>query len=109
MGYPIKAILFDLDDTLFDHHHSLRSGLSAVQAIYQPLQARPLDDLVLTYIDLIDALHLQVLQGRLTQDQARIQRLQSFFSKYDQQLPLDEIHSVATLYRQTYQDARQPI
>lgn len=109
MDYSIKAVIFDLDDTLFDHYHSLQAGLIALQKAHQSLQQWPLEDLTNTYIELIDSLHPQVLQGVLTQEQARIQRIRGFFLKYGQSLSVVEADSAATLYRETYRLARQPV
>ena len=105
MDYSIKAVLFDLDDTLFDHHHSMQAGLLAMQQAYAGLQRWPLQDLTNTYVELLESLHLQVLQGLLTPEQARIQRIQRFFLKYDQRLSLDAIPDSAILYREAYQAA----
>jgi len=109
MDDSTKAVLFDLDDTLFDHYHSLQAGLAVLQAKYQSLKTWPLEHLTNTYIELLEALHLQVLQGLVTKDQARIRRIQGFFLKYDQSLSLTEARSTARLYRKTYQAARQPV
>ena len=109
MNHNIKAVLFDLDDTLFDHHHSLQVGLLAIQKICPELQVWPLAHLTNTYVDLVESLHLQVLQGLLTLDQARIQRIQAFFLTYNRTLSLDEASVYAMLYRETYQAARQPV
>ena len=107
MTHAIKAVIFDLDDTLFDHYHSLRAGLVAIQKACADLQRYPLDDLTYTYIDLVESLHLQVLQGLLTLDEARIQRIRACFLKYGLALSMDEARAYALLYRETYQSARQ--
>lgn len=41
----LKAVLFDLDDTLFDHKHSRLKGLTALQRKYPQLATVPLADL----------------------------------------------------------------
>lgn len=110
MVNDIKAVIFDLDDTLFDHRHSLQAGLLALQkACPDSLQAWPLAHLTDTYVDLVESLHVQVLQGLLTPDQARIQRICAFFSTYGRVLSSDEAQIYAALYRETYQAARQPV
>jgi putative hydrolase of the HAD superfamily len=109
MSQSARAVIFDLDDTLFDHYHSVQSGLAALQNTYPNLQSYPLADLTQTYVELVEALHVQVLQGLLTNDQARIQRMQTFFGKYGGTLTLEEIQQAATFYRETYQSARQPV
>ena len=76
---PVKAVLFDLDDTLFDHLYSTRQGLQTVCQSYECLQHYAIDDLFVTYTRLLDEVHLRVLEGSLTSDEARIQRFQRFF------------------------------
>lgn len=104
-----RAVIFDLDDTLFDHYHSVQSGLLALQGAYPGLQEHHLNDLTETYVDLVETLHIQVLRGLLTIDQARIQRIQSFFLKHDRALSLDRAYQAASVYRAAYQAARQPV
>ena len=41
----MRAVLFDLDDTLFDHRHSCRAGLASLQASHVCLERLTLDDL----------------------------------------------------------------
>ncbi len=109
MNPNIKAVIFDLDDTLFDHYHSLQAGLLTIQKACPELQPWPLAHLTNTYVDLVESFHLQVLQGLLTLDQARIQRIQAFFLTYQRSLSFDEAQAYAMLYRETYQAARQPV
>jgi putative hydrolase of the HAD superfamily len=109
MDHSIKAVIFDLDDTLFDHRHSVQAGLRMLQQTNQNLQQWPLEDLTNTYTNLIDSLHPQVLQGLVTQEQARIQRMQGLFSRYNQPLSVDEARSSADRYRKAYRAARQPV
>jgi FMN phosphatase YigB (HAD superfamily) len=42
----LQLVLFDLDDTLFDHQHSRRCGLLALQHTYLSLAQIPLKTLV---------------------------------------------------------------
>ena len=105
----IKAVIFDLDDTLFDHYHSLQAGLATLQKAHSDLQAWPLSHLTNTYVELVESLHIQVLQGLIKPDQARIQRIRTFFLTYGRSLSLDEAHETASLYREAYQAARQPV
>lgn len=105
----IQAVIFDLDDTLFDHHHSLQAGLRAIQKNCPALHPYPLAELTHTYVDLVESLHLQVLQGLLSIDQARVKRIKAFFVKYGHSLSDEQAQDYAVLYRETYQSARQPV
>jgi len=41
----IRLIIFDLDDTLSDHHHSSVCGIHALQERFLPMAEASLDDL----------------------------------------------------------------
>lgn len=46
---PIKAVLFNIDETLFDYEHSFRAGIQAVRASWPSSLAVNLDDLIHIY------------------------------------------------------------
>ena len=108
---PLKAVLFDLDDTLFDHLYSTRQGLLAVCEAYPSLQQRPTDELFADYTRLLDEVHLRVLEGQLTIDEARRERFRRFFMLH---APATEnlvhvIEHAAALHRARYQASRQAV
>lgn len=109
--FPIKAVLFDLDDTLFDHLYSTRQGLLAVCEVYTILQRHPIDELFSTYMSLLDEIHLRVLKGELTIDQARVERFRRFFERYASELEdsLKIADHAAWLHRSAYQRSRQMV
>ena len=107
----IKAVLFDLDDTLFDHLHSTRQGLLAVCEAYPGLQQRSLDVLFTDYTRLLDEVHLRVLEGTLTIDEARRERFRRFFQLHapDTEDLLNVVEHAAMLHREHYQANRQVV
>lgn len=109
MDSPIKAVLFDLDDTLFDHHHSLQASLLEMQKTYQSLQQRSLEDLMSTYVELLESTHAQILRGMLSKEEARIRRIREFFLKHGQSLSTVEIDAAIRLHRDAYQAIRRPV
>lgn len=108
---PPKAVFFDLDDTLFDHLHSTRQGLQTICQTYPGFLHHPIDDLFADYTRLLDEVHLRVLAGSLTQDEARLERFRRFFQlrhSYVEDLPT-AIEHAARLHRATYQANRQVV
>jgi putative hydrolase of the HAD superfamily len=108
---PLKAVFFDLDDTLFDHLYSTRQGLLAVCEAYPRLQEGPIDVLLADYIRQLDEVHLLILEGKLTLDEGRRERFQRFFQLH---APGTEdlastIEHAATLHRERYQASRQVV
>lgn len=106
---PVKAVLFDLDDTLFDHLYSTRQGLLAICEIYSLLQRHPIDEMFILYMNLLDEVHLRVLKGELTNEEARIERFRRFFEHYAPEIEdlLAVADQAANLHRATYQRSRQ--
>lgn len=107
----IRAVFFDLDDTLFDHLYSTRQGLQAICQAYPDLLQYPIDMLFADYTRLLDEVHLRVLDGSLTQDEARYERFRRFFLLYGstiEDMPT-AITQAARLHRQTYQAHRQVV
>jgi putative hydrolase of the HAD superfamily len=105
----MKAVLFDLDDTLVDHQHSYRSSLAAVQQRYAALQQHAFEDLEQVYNHWLNRLHTEVIAGRYSLDQARIERFRQIFLHCGTTLSDVELAQVAELQREVYQASQQPI
>ncbi len=60
----IRAVLFDLDDTLFDHRHSCRAGLSALRDGFDVLKGLGDEELEERYFYWLELIHLGVLSGK---------------------------------------------
>ncbi|MBE2216986.1 MAG: HAD hydrolase-like protein [Ignavibacteria bacterium] len=54
----IKAILFDLDDTIFDHRHAVLESLKDVQAEFQCFRKYSLDEFEAMHSDVLERIHL---------------------------------------------------
>lgn len=109
LSYPVRAALFDLDDTLFDHLYSTRQGLLAVCQVYPCFQQRPIEELFADYTRLLDEVHLSVLNGSLSIDEARRERFRRFFLLHGPETTdlLKAVEHAALLHRETYQASRQ--
>ena len=76
----LRLAIFDLDDTLSDHHHSCVCGIRALQACDPRLAAVPLDDLVGLYHEALERIHLEILAGRETSASARPKRFRALLA-----------------------------
>lgn len=65
-----KAFVFDLDNTLFGHHHSLRCAISAVQSKFPELAKKTSDELITKYDTALQSVHDAYLRGEITYEQA---------------------------------------
>ena len=60
-----KTILFDLDSTLFDHHHSLHAGLLAIQSRFPGLSHIPVDKLADVYNRCLETAYSKYLKNEI--------------------------------------------
>ncbi len=70
----IRAVLFDLDDTLFDHRHGACQALAAVRDGHEALRAVDPADLERRHSEILEVLHLRVLAKEIGLDEARLER-----------------------------------
>jgi HAD superfamily hydrolase (TIGR01549 family) len=107
--HDVRAVLFDLDDTLFDHRHSCRSGLAAVQQNFQRLQEIPLDEVERGYMALLEESHPNVLQGVIALEEARVERFRRLFLQAGEEVSPARAGVCAELYQKAYRAARRPV
>ncbi len=104
----LRAVLFDLDDTLFDHRHSSRTALSVLQQEFpSQLATVPLDELETANLEILNTIHLEVLAGTLTPDQARVKRFGKLLRTYGVDPTEQQLEKVAIEYRSSYQVSRR--
>lgn len=105
----VRAVLFDLDDTLFDHRGSARTALGAVRSGHACFDQIPLDDLERAHGDLLEALHADVIAGRIGLDQARHERFRRLFAEAGLEAGDDLVAATAAVYRVQYLAARRAV
>jgi HAD superfamily hydrolase (TIGR01549 family) len=105
----IAVVLFDLDDTLFDHWGCTRAALGALRARHEPFRAWPFDAFDAAHRSLLEALHLDVLAGRLTVDEARLQRFRRLFEQAGHPASDALARDTAAEYRQVYVANWRPV
>lgn len=101
----LKAVLFDLDDTLYDHQHGSRRALTELYERHACFQQQPFEALESQHSELLEHYHLGVLRGELTLDQARFARFSDLLARYEAaSVPVEDL---LVLYRQTYVASEQ--
>jgi HAD superfamily hydrolase (TIGR01549 family) len=99
----IKAVIFDLDDTLFDHRHSVRTALAAMQKKYDCFGGISLNDFEKLHIKLLNEIHLnKILTGEITLDEGRAMRFEQAFRILDVDPTPELRHEAADFYRKNY-------
>jgi len=102
-----RAVLFDLDDTLFDHRRSARAALQEVHRVHAPgFDFGSFERHHATYLE---EMHLEVLAGRIGLDDARRERFRKVFGALGVSLGAAETDAVASAYRAGYMTARRPL
>ncbi len=104
----MPVLLCDLDDTLFDHDRATRDSLADLRRGHQVLTRWSLQELDARHRVLLETLHVEVLAGRLSVDDARRER----FSRLLAQAGVNDApdaDDMASRYRQTYAANWHPV
>ena len=101
----IRAVLFDLDDTLVDHQHASRAAISGVRERFTALHSRDVDELLRENQRILDSMHHDVAIGKRDVADARIERYRRLFA-YVGHGP-ERASAAAELHRRIYQSSRK--
>lgn len=103
------AILFDLDDTLFDHRLCARTALAELHAAHACFRERPFDEFERLHAAFLEQLHHRVLTGELALDEARRQRFRRLFQAVGVRPDDDRVAGAAETYRIGYRRVRRAV
>jgi putative hydrolase of the HAD superfamily len=117
---PVRGVLADLDDTLFDHRHATRAALGVLHAEVPAFQAWAAEEFASRHSDILELLHQAVLAGRLTVEDARVMRFQRLLDAAAMSLqspepppygprPTVAARDLARRYREQYEMAWQAV
>lgn len=102
-GQGLRAVLIDLDDTLFDHRAAARSALEAVSARDPALGGVPFDALEARHRAILEDLHRAVLSGGMTVDEARALRFRTLIQEQGETCDAERLERLTSAYRGAYQ------
>jgi len=105
----IRTVLFDLDDTLFDHQHSRRCGLRVLQKSHSELDKISLEELEKEHEKFLSLNYPNVLDGKQSIVDGTIERIKKLCSIYGVTLSDEETKGTAELYRSAYATNRRAI
>ena len=105
----IRTVLFDLDDTLFDHQHSRRCGLRVLQRNYSELDKVSLEELEKEHEKFLSLDYPKVLDGKQSTEDGTIERIKNLCSIYGVTLSDAEARVIPELYRSAYATNRRAI
>ena len=103
MAVGRKAVLIDLDDTLFDHRASARRALQSAAAADPALGRCAFDTLEARHRAILEDLHRRVLDGRMTVDEARALRFRTLVAEQGEECDDIRLDRITAAYRAAYQ------
>jgi HAD superfamily hydrolase (TIGR01509 family) len=104
-----EAVLFDLDDTIFDHALTSRNALGCLRQEQAFLRRRPLGSIWTEYSRLLEAVHPAIVAGLLDLTAARVERFRRLAGFCGVRISEDEAASLSRTYRSYYQRLRRPV
>jgi putative hydrolase of the HAD superfamily len=104
---PVRAVLFDLDDTLFDHLHGARAALSYVHEMHACFRASPFPEFEQAHARCLEAFHARVVAGEIGIDEARQARFRQLFAEVQVEPSADTLAATAAAYRDHYMAVRR--
>lgn len=100
-----KTVLFDLDNTLFDHYHSLKSALVAIQSQYPGLQTHNLDVLIDTCNTALEHAYQKYLDNKIIYRETDTEKVKTFFAKLQLPEPTpNEVDMFRAIYKSAYRN-----
>ena len=105
----VRAVLFDLDDTLFDHRGCSQDGLDAARRCHDSLGAMPLADLERLHATFLEQLHGDVMLGRVPLEEARLERFRRLLAAAGATPPEAVVARTAAAYRDRYREVRRAV
>lgn len=109
MPEDIRLVLFDLDDTLYDHSHARDRCLLALRRHFPLLARRPLPELARRYDDILNRVHDHVLNGSMTAGQARRVRLGKLLSGEGIDPGEEAFEMACRLWVETYERSQRAV
>lgn len=106
---PPEVVLFDMDDTIFDHSLTCRDALARVRQDWPVLRHVPLDLVWKEYARLLEEVHPDILRGALSPDAARRQRFRLLARLGNGDLSDAEAGQLSHEYRTHYQSLRRAV
>jgi len=104
-----RLVLFDMDDTIFDHTKTCRAAIARVRRERRFLRRRSLRQLSDEYQRLLAATHPEVAVGRKAAGDARAERWRDIASFCGTSLDPQAATELSDEYRAIYQSLRRPI
>ncbi len=104
-----EVVLFDLDDTLFDHHGAMADAIRALSDRFPELGQSDERAWVTDYSQLVEELHPRVLAGSLSPFEARRLRWRRLLAARQLDPRPELVDGLAAEYGRAYERYRRPV
>jgi putative hydrolase of the HAD superfamily len=104
-----RAVLLDLDDTLFDHEQAARHALRRAHESHTAFSVLPFEAFEREHASVLEELHVQVMLGERSVDDAREERFRRLFTSAGVGEGEQPVRSTAAAYRESYLAARRAV
>jgi HAD superfamily hydrolase (TIGR01549 family) len=105
----LDTILFDVDDTLYDHSRAVHSGLRRVREVYPELHRRSLPELCQLYSDHLSATYVHVVEGTWTAEEGQILGFSMLFKSCGAEPRRRVVQECVQIYRAKYLESRHAV
>ncbi|WP_167855476.1 HAD family hydrolase [Hymenobacter fodinae] len=106
---PVTTVLFDLDDTLFDHANTARAALATSTAGLPEFAGTDLETLYQQYSEILEEMHPRVMAGEYTHEEGRRLRFQRLLAPYGATRTDAALADFVQQHYSHYQRLRHPI
>ncbi|WP_201981178.1 HAD family hydrolase [Hymenobacter rubidus] len=106
---PLTTVLFDLDDTLFDHIATARASLRTSAAPLPFFQTVDFESFYQLYSELLEEYHVLLMAGRYSYEEARRRRFERLLAPYWPAATASEIDDFVRANHTHYPLMRQPV
>ncbi|MGI0132962.1 MAG: HAD family hydrolase [Thermoplasmata archaeon] len=103
------VVLFDMDDTLFDHTRTCELALTRLRRNVAALQRTSLTEILQRYAVLLDTIYPLLSADLAEHERARDERFRRLFEFVGEPVSTEEAHRYSTEYRAFYQSARTAV
>jgi putative hydrolase of the HAD superfamily len=105
----VKAVLFDLDDTLFDHSYCARAALAGVRGLHESFGTLDASEFERRHGEILEVLHRDVMAGRIDLDAARVERFRRLYRTAGHDADTELATRTAAAYREAYIASRREV
>lgn len=105
-----KAVLFNIDDTIFDNRYSTREGLRLVWMRYPSFQEITIDQMEAEYLAIVEEMRFaHVIFGKLTPEEVRAEIFKLLFIKREPEIDFNTANNAAVMFRNKYVKIRRAV